>query len=147
MAGMTRKFSSIRFRTAVRLVVLCCLSANLSIAHASPCDDVDQKLAQDERAPLESTVAQQLDIQSAEILKSFYYHGWRIVYVNTHVSDETFLFYRGDPSKSKYVTTWSGGAKTNEEAEVRRWVVENASGIPTRLAACFAWYVTKGRNL
>lgn len=114
---------------------------------AVPCTGVDRQLTEERKAELAPVIAKQLNIESAEILQSYRYHDWYIIYVNTHVSDEAFLFYKGDPTKSRYLTTWGGGATRNEGPEITRWVHANASGVPGKLAACFAWHVTRDRDL
>lgn len=114
---------------------------------AAPCTGVDRQLAEERKAELAPVIAKQLTIGSVEILQSYRYRGWYIIYVNTHVSDETFLFYKGDPTKSRYLTAWSGGAARNEGSAITQWVRANASGIPSKLAACFAWHVTRDRDL
>jgi hypothetical protein len=70
-----------------------------------------------------------------------------IFFVETHVSDEPFLFYSGDPLANRYVTIWSGAARIDEEQDIYDWVIVNAPGIPVELAKCFAWHVTKGRAM
>jgi hypothetical protein len=116
-------------------------------ASASPCDGVNRSLTEDRKTQLAPVIAKQLNIESAEILQSYSYRGWYIIYVNTHMSDEAFLFFSTDPTKSKYLTTWGGGAAASEEPEIKQWVLKNAKGIPSKLAGCFAWHVTKGRDL
>ncbi len=116
-------------------------------AWATPCKGVDRQLTEERKVELAPVIAKQLNIESAEILQSYRYRGWYIIYVNTHVSDEAFLFYNGDPTKSRYLTTWGGGASRNEGSEITRWVRDNAQGIPNKLAACFSWHVTRDRDL
>jgi hypothetical protein len=116
-------------------------------AWATPCTGVDRQLTEERKAELAPVIVKQLNIESAEILQSYRYRGWYIIYVNTHVSDEAFLFYNGDPSNSRYLTTWGGGAARNEGPEITRWVRDNARGIPSKLAACFSWHVTRDRDL
>jgi hypothetical protein len=116
-------------------------------AWATPCSGVDRTLTEKRKSELSPVIAKQLNIESAEILQSYQYRGWYIIYVGTHVSDEAFLFYKGDPTKSQYLTTWGGAAATNEEPEIKQWTLKNAKGIPSKLAGCFAWHVTKERDL
>jgi hypothetical protein len=82
-----------------------------------------------------------------DVLQSFQLGRWRILYVDTHQSDEAFLFYSSDPLTSPQVTSWSGAAQVGEERQIKDWTFKNARGIPSKLAGCFAWYVTKGRDL
>lgn len=116
-------------------------------AWASPCTGVDRQLTEERKVELAPVIAKQLNIESAEILQSYRYRGWYIIYVNTHVSDEAFLFFKGDPIKSRYLTTWGGGATKYEGSEITRWVRAKAKGIPKKLAACFSWHVTRDRDL
>jgi hypothetical protein len=39
---------------------------------------------------------------------------------------------------------WGGAAEFDETDEIEQWAEQNAPGIPKKLAACFAWSVTKG---
>ena len=71
---------------------------------------------------------------------------WSIIYVDTHESDEAYVFYAHDPLRSRYVTLWSGAARMDEEQEIKVWTIKNAPGIPQKLAGCFAWHVTKNRD-
>ena len=91
-------------------------------------------------------IAKQLGMSNVDVLQSFELNGWSIINVDTHQSDQAFLFYAHDPLTSRYVTLWSGGAARDEEESIRSWVVQNAHGIPARLARCFAWHVTKDRG-
>jgi len=122
-----------------------------SKACASPCDGVDRRLSRESKIDLASAIAKQLkaqlrDVSKVKLLQSFRFSGWSIVYVETHVSDEGFLFYAGDPQSNHYVTLWAGAATIFEEHEVEGWTLKNAPGIPPRLATCFAWHVTHDRD-
>jgi hypothetical protein len=127
-------------------------------ASNSACIGVDRNLSEQDKsiwAPpitrhlniqLATTLQKPISIQASDILLSLGYGGWHIIYVDTHVSDESFLFYNAQPTKcAAYITLWSGAAMASEEAEIKRWVQDNAEGIPPELAGCFARYVTKGR--
>jgi hypothetical protein len=131
----------------MKLIAFCLLSLVAGAVSASPCDGVDRSLNENRKSQLAPVIAKQLNIESAEILQSFRYRTWYIIYVNTHVSDEAFLFFNSDPTRSKYLTVWSGGAASHEEPEIKKWVFNNAKGIPSKLAGCFAWHVAKGRVL
>jgi hypothetical protein len=65
--------------------------------------------------------------------------------VNTHETDDAYVFYSGDPLRSRYVTEWGGAATREEEQDIKAWAIKNARGIPRSLAGCFAWHVTKER--
>ena len=120
------------------------LSACLSAAQASPSDGVDRAGAAGEPG-LAGAIAKQINVGKVDLLESFRYGRWRILYVDTHVADEAFLFYAGDAASGHYVTLWSGDAAPNEEGSIDAWAKANAPGIPDRLAACFAWHVTQDR--
>ena len=85
---------------------------------APPCDGVDRSLSAEHQSAWAPEIARQLEVQRVEVLQSFRYGGWSIVYVETFVSDEQFLFYAHDPLTSHYVTSWSGAAATFEEDEI-----------------------------
>ena len=100
--------------------------------------------------PLKAAVTPAVDVElhdpTASVMQSFRYGGWTILYVDTVRSDPLFLFYRGDPRRGASVAQWSGAAMASEQAEVERWTLANARGIPPRLAACFAYHVTQDRD-
>jgi len=106
---------------------------------------VDRTLPKERTKALGQVIAKQLDAKQAEISQSFRFGGWSILYVSTGEADDAFVFYSGDPMRSKYVTLWGGVALENEEREIRAWTLKNAPGIPRTGANCFAWHVTKER--
>ncbi len=108
----------------------------------SPCDSVNRNLTTQRKATLEPVIAKQLGVRSAKVLESFREDGWSIIYVGTSRADDAFLFYSNNPMTNRYVTLWAGVARKNEEGKIRNWVLQNAKGIPHRLANCFAWHVT-----
>ena len=118
----------------------------ISLLNTNPCDGVDRDLSDARRAQLAPAIAEQQGLKSVEILQSFSTKGWNIIYVNTHVSDEPFLFYSDNPATSLPVTVWSGAATIMETDEVESWVLKHAPGIPSKLASCFAWHVTLNRD-
>ncbi len=113
---------------------------------ASPCDGVDRSLTNDRKGAQVPAIAKQLKYKRVDVLQSFRDGNWQIIYVDTHESDNGFLFYSRDPLKNNYVTVWGGVAMKDEEAAIRRWTFKNAPGIPPRLAKCFAWHVTNDRD-
>lgn len=125
-------------------LALASLAANAT--PATPCDGVSRQLTAADKAAWSAPVAQQLGVARVEVLQSFAFGGWRIVYVNTFETDEAFLFYHGDPRHTHYLTFWAGAAGEDETADTRRWVLQQAPGIPPTLAACFAWHVTQHRD-
>ncbi len=118
-----------------------------SVLAAAPCSGVDRHFNSGLRASLSSAIAKQLDVGTVDVLQFFRVKSWSIVYIDTHQADPVFLFFEHNPVTSRYVTQWSGAATSEEENSIRDWTSKNAPGIPTRLAQCFAWYVTKGRDL
>jgi hypothetical protein len=120
-------------------------TANLPIRAENPCSGVDRTLPKERAKGLGPVIARQLDAKRAEISQSFRLDGWSILYVSTGEADDAFVFYSGDPMRSKYVTLWGGVALESEEKEIRAWTLKNAPGIPRILANCFAWHVTKER--
>ncbi len=121
--------------------------AMASVASASPCDGVDHHLSDETKTALAPALAKQLNVSVVDVLQSYRLGRWSIIYVDTHEADEAFLFFADDPLASHYVTLWSGAALRTEEKRIKRWVLKNAPGIPKRLASCFAWHVTKNRDM
>jgi hypothetical protein len=91
---------------------------------------VDRTLPTERAKALGSIVAKQLDAKQAEISQSFRFGGWSILYVSTGRADDAYVFYSGDPMRTKYVTLWGGVALKNEEGKIRPWTLKNAPGIP-----------------
>jgi hypothetical protein len=113
---------------------------------AEPCTGLDRTLTAERKITVASALAAQLKSSKVDILNVFGNGNWTILYVNTHISDETFFFYPDDPAKTGYVTMWSGAAALDEGPVLRQWALENARGLPPALAECFAWFATKGRQ-
>jgi hypothetical protein len=114
----------------------------------SPCSGVDRTLTEKDKSNLKQPIAHQLkkdvkDVASAEILQLFRLGKWQIIYVETHASDGTYLFYDANPKTQPYLTLWSGAAMINEENDIFKWTTEHAKGIPEKLAHCFSYHVTK----
>ena len=118
-----------------------------AVSGTTPCDGIDRSLPQAADSMLDREIAKQLHVAKADLLQSFKSDKWSILYVETHESDEVFLFYAGNPLTRHFVLTWSGAAGIDEEDDTRAWVMKHAKGIPRRLAACFAWHVTKDRDM
>jgi hypothetical protein len=81
-----------------------------------------------------------------DVLHSFRFGNWSILHVDTHQSDEAFLFFEKDPFSERYVALWGGAAAKAEGRNIEKWALKNAPGIPGQLATCFSWYVTDGRD-
>jgi hypothetical protein len=121
-------------------------------ALASPCTDIDRTLTEERKAVLApiiaNQVAQQLqNVESVEVLQSFHYRDWYIINVNTHVSDEGFLIYKGDPTKNNYLTILAGAYTRDDERFILKSIQRGKTkGIPKALARCIAWHLTKDPN-
>lgn len=114
---------------------------------ASPCDSVRRELSKSQSTIWAGAIARQLNVPSVTVLQTFGLSDWRIVCVDTQSSDPAFIFFHGAPDKVHYITLWSGGARVDEESSIRAWAITSAPGIPSNLAECFAWHVTKDRDL
>ena len=112
------------------------------LLNTNPCNGVDRSLSEARKVQLALVIPKQLGLKSVEVLQSFSVKGWYVILVDTHVSDETFLFYSGNPATSSPITEWSGAATIMETDEIESWVLEHAPGIPSQMASCFAWHVT-----
>ena len=134
------------WKLAQILEAVCLVGVTATAWAASPCAGVSRDLTSQRKAALAPEIAKQLRVRSVDVLQSFRLGGWEIIYVSTGESDEPFLFYSGDPLKSGYITLWSGAATIHEEQAIKGWTLKNAPGIPRKLAACFAWHVTKDRD-
>jgi len=104
--------------------------ATFSALAASPCDGVNHSLTTERRAVLAPVIAKQEHRPIVDILESFSFGGWNIIYINTHQSDETFLFYEHDPFSSHYITEWSGAARIDEGQTIKKWAEKRAPGFP-----------------
>jgi|GEM_PF-7117089 len=82
--------------------IVCGLIAAIicAAANATPCGGVNRTLGDADRQSFSSEIPRQLkpqlpDIASVRILKYFSYKDWKIINVDTQVSDEVFLIYHG----------------------------------------------------
>lgn len=105
--------------------------------------EIAPSLAKQLQEEFQKNLHKSLDVK-VKVLKSFKFEKWTILYVDTRVSDEDYLFFSGDPRNSKYVTSWSGMAEKNDAQLIKNWVLKDAPGIPKRLLEFFVWYVTEG---
>lgn len=99
---------------------------------ASPCDSIDRSLTDKSRAEWAHVIEKQLHAKRVDVLQSFRFEGWSIIYVDSREADETFLFYSHSPLRNHYVTMWSGAARKNEYQSFRAWTRKNAPRIPSR---------------
>jgi hypothetical protein len=131
-----------------------------TVAWGVPCTGVDRSLTVTRRQSLAPIISKHLQpefggladggirLAPEDILQSFRVDRWHIIYVNSGVSDEPFLFYRDDPLRSSsYFLLWSGAAAQDEGPAIRRWLQAAMPGMPQRLAVCFAWHVTQARDM
>jgi len=118
------------------------IGATASGAETTPCKGIDQNLTDARKAEFAAPIATEWGADHVTVNKYMGLKNWSIVYVDTPIGDPPFVFFKGDPTKTHYVTVWSGAATIYEEQEMRRWTLKNAPGIPKQLAACFAWFVT-----
>lgn len=114
----------------------------LSLAASDQCDGIDRALSGNRKAELALAIKKQQNLAKIDVLESFEFNGWSIVYIANHITDDPYLFYAADPLVAKPVAAWSGAATIFETDEIKQWTKTNAPGIPDTLAACFAWRVT-----
>jgi len=136
-----------RYSMWVQYFVACFFFIFVPGVNASPCDGMTGSLSAKYKALLAPKIAKELRVKAVDVLQSFRSQRWRIIYVDTHESDETFVFYDGNPLTSHYVTLWGGAATIYEEQQIEEWVLNNAKNIPIQLANCFAWHVTHDRDM
>lgn len=110
---------------------------------ASPCAGVKRSLTHQHKTALAPAIARHLNAKNVDILQSFQTGGWSIFYVETHETDDVYVFYAHDPLTSHYVTLWGGMADSDEGPAIKAWILKHAPGIPRSLASCFAWHVTQ----
>jgi hypothetical protein len=117
------------------------------IAHAEPCTGVVRTINESKKLSIANVMAKKLKTKSADIFEYMQVGAWRIIWVDTHDSEPGVFFFHGNPINTKYITVFGGAAIYGEENEVIKWAKTNAPGIPTNLAACFAWRVSpEGRE-
>ena len=113
---------------------------------SSPCNKMAKDLKLVRVNHLKFNIARQLNVDNVNVLSLFENQSWSVVYVETDIADNAFIFYSGDIYTDNFVTLWSGAAEISEEKNIAQWAEDNAKGIPDELARCFAWYTTHGRN-
>jgi hypothetical protein len=129
-------------------------------AICSPCTGVNRALSKDDRdrfsaivsdqlkkKELTSVITEHLQTEPVEVLQSFEYRHSRVLYINTHVTDEVYLFFKSDPASSLYLTSWGGAAASEEGPEIVKWLRREAAGLSPKLMQCFAWHVTQDRDM
>ena len=138
----------------MKLLVALALVVLASTAHASPCAGVDRRLTEERKKALAPVLRKQLlqllpSLESVDVVQSFHVRNWYIIEVETHISDQSYLFYDAEPTEAPYLTVWGGSVPATEEEY--RSIVDTLSrgktrGIPKALANCFAWHMTKRIN-
>ncbi|MDD5299330.1 MAG: hypothetical protein PHD65_02430 [Gallionella sp.] len=104
-------------------------------ALASPCDGVDTSLSESRKNQLASVIPKKFNIESTEILQSYQYLHWHVIYINNHGNDKGFLYFYDNPMQNIYLTVWDGSV-TNEESEIKKFILSNAKIIPSKLRVC-----------
>ena len=145
-AGFSRPHWASEMRSTTLLLLLGWSSLAMAATDVS-CDSVHQGLTDVQKKEWSSAINAQLSGRLESINLAFELSGWTIVFVDTKESDPPFLFFHGNPAKTRYVTMWSGAATRSEQTEMRNWVLKNAPGIPEPLANCFAWHATHGQDI
>jgi hypothetical protein len=134
-----------------------CFSASLGFliqaAAANPCDGLEKNVSPAQEQALAPVIAEQLNdhkspetaslqhVKTANVLSSLQFGSWSVLYVDTGVSDEGYLFYSTDPLKKHFLTLWAGGARIGDDQLIKEWEIKSMPGIPDKLASCFAWHV------
>jgi hypothetical protein len=126
-------------RSVLAAVLVLCSSSAYS---AAPCDSLRKRLGNDKLQAYALTSEKQLGVAHIDLLDAFKYRDWFMLYEETHVSDNVILLYY----KDDFVFAWSGAARLGEDDKLEDEIRRNAPGIPSKLARCFSWYVTKGRS-
>lgn len=135
------------FRKIVCGLLAAIICAN---AHAAPCSGVNRVLGDADRQSFAAAIPGQLkpqlpDIASVRILEYFSYKDWKIIHVDTQVSDEAYLVYHGSPLDSTYLDLLAGAYTMYDgPAIVAQLTKGKSKGIPAKLARCIAWHIIKG---
>jgi hypothetical protein len=136
--------------TAWLFLALWVFTPVVQAADAAPCQGMEKKLTAKEKAELGRAIARQysaaekMEVPSAEVMCVFASGDWSIIRALPYAAEPLYFFYRGNPLTNSYVTSWYGIVMPEDEPEVKKWALENVPGIPPKLAACFARYVTQG---
>ncbi len=90
------------------VIAVVAVSAPTARAGETACAGVDRALTRSFSASVEPEIANQLGVDKVEVLQSFHYGQWRILYAEPSFRDGVFLFYSDDPKVQHFVTEWSG---------------------------------------
>ena len=72
----------------------------------SPRNSIDRRLSDARKAVPAPAPAKQLHVATVDVLQSFTASPRSILYVDTHESDEYFLFFCGDLVSGRSITGW-----------------------------------------
>jgi hypothetical protein len=75
----------------MRTLIALFLVLMASIACASPCDGIDRSLTPAQSAALAPIISEQRQAKSVEVLQSYRYESWSIIYIDTPEADRAFL--------------------------------------------------------
>lgn len=114
----------------------------------SPCTGVSRTIAGNEKKELISALKHQFKQEQIEILDTFKYGGWYILFSTAGEGDEPYLFYPQNPTLAKEpIKSWSGAATFFETEEIYQGILKDTPQIPIKLAQCFSWHVTLSEHL
>ena len=113
-----------------------------SVCFSAPCDRVERSINKSESESVAKVMAAELKSEAAEVFDYMRVGKWRIVWIDTFDSEPGVFFFKGNPTKTKYVAVWGGASGYGEEKQDIEWARSNIPGIPLSLAKCFAWRVS-----
>lgn len=118
----------------MKIRAFCFLMLVASSASATPCDGVDRSLSESRKSQLASIISTKLNVEPVDILQSYRYLNWHVVYINNHGANKGILYFHDESKQSTYLTIWGG----NEMREGKKVVLSNANIIPSKLVGCIA---------
>jgi len=116
---------------------------SIAILNDSQCETINRTFTDAEKSRWSRDISKRKHSLGAEAVQSFRSGQWRVVYVTYPNAEPAYHFH--DSSRS--VTVWGGAATIFDAPDIKRWIREQAPGIPQRLAHCFAWHVTYDRDM
>lgn len=128
------------------LAVALLLAALPAAAYAAPCDGVSHSLNGVLTPELATILARQMNAQSLEVQGVLKEGQWTVLRVLPTHKEPAELFFSSDPLKNHYVYLWGGVVMDTDadEKSTQQGLLKNVPGIPSGLAACFAWYARHG---
>lgn len=129
--------------TRIYLWILLMVSS-VAIAH-TPCDGInrDLRFSSEQIVSLKANIDRQASAEYIDIKNIFSEQGWSVLHIDSHNSDEAWLFFSGDIMTAHYVTLWSGAATIFEGPDLVAQFKKEAPGIPDHLARCLAWHIAE----